>query len=149
MAATRHDVIAIDDASLRDAVTTKAKKRVDSFALGTRANAVLDEANARPIMAHVALAEGQKYPYEMLFRSVMMHLMDAVTNEHVFCRQFFKRDAFGPLFHATLSLLLEQLENYLFGCHDGLALLLMIKVTHAHRRMLKARHISSLDPFLG
>lgn len=99
-------------------------------------------------MVHVALAEGQRYPYEMLFRSVMMHLMDAVTNEHVFCRQFFKRDAFGPLFHATLSLLLEQLENYLFGCYDTLALLLMIKVTHAHRRMLKARHISSMDDFL-
>lgn len=141
-------MIAIDDASLRDAVTTKAKKRVDSFCLGSRANDVLDEANARPIMAHVALAEGQKYSYEMLFRSVMIHLMDAVTNEHVFCRQFFKRDAFGPLFQGTLSLLLEQLENYLFGCHDALALLLMIKVTHAHRRMLKARHIASLDDFL-
>ena len=147
-ATTRHDVIAIDDASLRDAVTTKAKKRVDSFCLGTRANDVLDEANARPIMAHVALAEGQRCHYEMLFRSVMIHLMDAVTNEYVFCRQFFKRDAFGPLFQATLSLLLEQLENYLFGCHDALALLLMIKVTHAHRRMLKARHILSLDDFL-
>jgi len=147
-ATTRHDVIAIDDASLRDAVTTKAKKRVDSFCLGTRANDVLDEAIARPIMAHVALAEGQKYSYEMLFRSVMIHLMDAVTNEHVFCRQFFKRDAFSPLFQGTLSLLLEQLENYLFGCHDGLALLLMIKVTHSQRRMLKARHISSLDDFL-
>jgi hypothetical protein len=148
-ATTRHDVIAIDDASLRDAVTTKAKKRVDSFCLGNRANDVLEDANAaRPIMAHVGLSEGQKYSYEMLFRSVMIHLMDAVTNEHVFCRQFFKRDAFGPLFQATLSLLLEQLENYLFGCHDALALLLMIKVTHAHRRMLKARHISSLDDFL-
>ncbi len=141
-------MIAIDDASLRDAVTTKAKKRVDSFCLGTRANDVLDEANARPILAHVALAEHSKYSYEMLFRSVMIHLMDAVTNEHVFCRQFFKRDAFQPLFQGTLSLLLEQLENYLFGCHDALALLLMIKVTHAHRRMLKARHISSLDEFL-
>jgi hypothetical protein len=147
-ATTRQDVIAIDDASLRDAVTTKAKKRVESFCLGSRANAVLDETNARPIMAHVALAEGRRYPYEMLFRSIMMHLMDAVTNEHVFCRQFFKRDAFQPLFHATLSLLLEQLENYLFACHDALALLLMIKVTHSHRRILKARHISSMDDFL-
>jgi hypothetical protein len=73
--------------------------------------------------------------------------MDAMTNEYVFCRQFFKRDAFGPLFNATLGLLLEQLENYLFACHDALALLLMIKVAHAHKRLLHARHITSLDSF--
>jgi hypothetical protein len=146
--ATRQDVIAIDDAALRDALTSKAKKRVDSFTLGNRANEVLDDASARPILAHVALAEEKLYPYEILFRSIMLHLMDAVTNEYVFCRQFFKRDAFHPLFSATLGLLLEQLENYLFGCHDALALLLMIKITHAHRRILMTRHIDSLDNFL-
>jgi vacuolar protein sorting-associated protein 52 len=146
--ATRQDVIAIDDAALRDALTSKAKKRVDSFTLGNRANEVLDDATARPILAHVALAEDKSYPYEILFRSIMLHLMDAVTNEYVFCRQFFKRDAFQPLFSATLGLLLEQTENYLFGCHDALALLLMIKVTHANRRILHGRHVDSLDPFL-
>lgn len=146
--ATRQDVIAIDDAALRDALTSKAKKRVDSFTLGNRANEVLDDATARPILAHVALAEEKSYPYEILFRSIMLHLMDAVTNEYVFCRQFFKRDAFQPLFSATLSLLLEQTENYLFGCHDALALLLMIKVTHANRRILHGRHVDSLDAFL-
>eukprot|EP00545_Synedropsis_sp_CCMP1620_P000005 CAMPEP_0119008730 /NCGR_PEP_ID=MMETSP1176-20130426/3894_1 /TAXON_ID=265551 /ORGANISM="Synedropsis recta cf, Strain CCMP1620" /LENGTH=773 /DNA_ID=CAMNT_0006961119 /DNA_START=45 /DNA_END=2362 /DNA_ORIENTATION=- len=144
---TRQDVIAIDDASLRDALTSKAKKRIDSFTLGRRADDVLDE-NGRPIQTHVALAEETQYPYELLFRSILLHLMDAVTNEYVFCRQFFKRDAFGPLFNATLGLLLEQLENYLFGCHDALALLLMIKVAHAHKRLLHARHITSLDSFL-
>jgi vacuolar protein sorting-associated protein 52 len=145
---TRQDVIAIDDASLRDVVTTKAKKRIDSFTLGRRASDVLDSATARPILAHVAMSEGKKYPYEMLFRSIMLHLMDAVTNEHIFCRQFFKRDAFSPLFHSTLGLLLEQLENYLFGCHDAISLLLMIKITHAHRRILHSRRIHSLDGFL-
>lgn len=144
--ATRQDVIAIDDAMLRDALTSKAKKRVDSFTLGNRASNVLGE--GRPIMAHVALAEEKKYPYEMIFRSVLMHLMDAVTNEHIFSRQFFKRDAFQPLFRATLGLLLEQLENYLFSCHDTLALLLMIKVVHQHRRLLESRYIESLEPFL-
>lgn len=146
--ATRQDVIAIDDAALRDALTSKTKKRVDSFTLGQRAHDVLDEASSGPILAHVALAESKSYPYEILFRSIMLHLIDAVTNEYVFCRQFFKRDAFSPLFSATLGLLLEQLENYLFGCHDALALLLMIKVTHAHRRILQQRHIDSLDSFL-
>jgi hypothetical protein len=38
------------------------------------------------ILAHVTLAEGKKYPYEVIFKSVMMDLMDAVTNEYVFVR---------------------------------------------------------------
>ena len=158
-------MIAIDDAALRDALTTKAKKRVDVFALGDRANNVLFPSNAdfndrsysrqhsqgqalpQPILAHVALMEKKLYPYECLFRSIIGHLVEAVTNEHVFWRQFFKRDAFGPLFSGTLSDIQEQLENYLFGCHDALALLLMIKVVHQYRRLARQRTIHSLDGF--
>ena len=152
-------------------MTTKAKKRVDVFALGDRANNVLfpsdttaeyenraysrqqqqhtpgGQALPQPILAHVALMEKKLYPYECLFRSIIGHLVEAVTNEHVFCRQFFKRDAFGPLFTSTLSDIQEQLENYLFGCHDALALLLMIKVVHQYRRLARQRTIHSLDGF--
>lgn len=149
-AATRQDVIAIEDALLRDHLTTRAKKRVDVFCLGNRAVDCLDEADHQhPITAHVALAENRRYPYERLFRSLLGHLVDAVTNEHVFCRQFFKRDCFTPLFGGTVSLLLEQLENYLFGCYDALCLLLMIKVTHFYRRLARSRTIHSLDPFFN
>jgi len=147
LAATRQDVIAVEDSLLRDSLTTKAKKRVDLLFLGTRAADCLDEADPRPILAHVALAEGRRYPFERLFRSLLGHLVDAVTNEHVFCRQFFKRDCFTPLFHGTLGVLLEQLENYLFGCYDALCLLLMIKVTHYYRRLTRSRKIASLDNF--
>ena len=147
-AATRQDVIAIEDSLLRDSLTTRAKKRVDLVCLGRRAIDCLDdEADPRPIMAHVALAEGHRYTYERLFRSILGHLVDAVTNEHVFCRQFFKRDCFTPLFHGTLGLLLEQLENYLFTCYDALCLLLMIKVAHFYRRLTRKRKIHSLDSF--
>lgn len=150
-AATRQDVIAIEEAVLRDALTSRAKKRIDVFCLGKRAAECLEDDGEyfAPILAHVALAENVRYPYERLFRSLLGHLVDAVTNEHVFCRQFFKRDAFVPLFHPTLSVLLEQLENYLFGCYDALCLLLMIKVTHFYRRLLRQRKIHSLEAFLN
>ena len=62
VSSSRQDVIAIDDSSLRDVVTTKAKKRVDSFTLGHRASDVLEAATARPILAHVAISEGKKIP---------------------------------------------------------------------------------------
>lgn len=103
-----------------------------------------------PISAHVALAEGQQFPYEVIFKSIMMHLMDAATNEYIFVRQFFKDngpDAFQPIFGRTLNLILEQLENCLFNCYDCLGLLLMIKLTHANRRIMKQRKVDSLDKF--
>ena len=120
-AATRQDVLAVEDAYLRDSITTKAKKRVDVFTLGNRAN-VLNNTHENPIVAHVASSEHKTYPYERLLKSCLQHLVDACTNEYVVCRQFFKRDAFEQLFPPTLQLLLEQLENYLFGCYDALCI---------------------------
>ena len=152
-AATRQDVLAMEDAHMRDTITTKAKKRVDVFTLGDRAQHVLfevdgsDAASSPPILAHVALSERKTYPYERLFKSCIQHLVDAVTNEHVVCRQLFKRDAFPQIFSPTLSLLLEQLENYLFGCHDALCILLMIKITHQFRRLAKIRTVHTMDNF--
>jgi hypothetical protein len=145
-AATRQDVLAVEDAYLRDSITTKAKKRVDVFTLGNRAN-VLNKTHEAPVVAHLAMSEHQTFPYERLLKSCLQHLVDAVTNEYCFTRQFFKRDAFDLLFPPTLQLLLEQLENYLFGCYDGLCILLMIKVTHQFKRSAECRTIYSLNPF--
>lgn len=145
-AATRQDVLAVEDAYLRDSITTRAKKRVDVFTLGNRAN-ILVNTHDPPIAAMVAKSEHQTYPYERLLKSVLQHLVDAVTNEHVVCREFFQRDAFDQLFPPTLQLLLEQVENYLFGCYDALSILLMIKVTHQFRRSAQSRTIIGLDGF--
>lgn len=145
-AASRGDVIAVEDAYLRDSITTKAKKRVNVFTLGNRGD-VLNKTQDAPVVAHVALSEHQTFPYERLLKSCLQHLVNAVTNEFCFTRQFFKRDAFDLLFPPTLQLLLEQLENYLFGCYDGLCILLMIKVTHQFRKSAQSRTIHSLDSF--
>lgn len=163
--ATRADLIAVEEAALRDTFSTKVnmRKRGDAFALGDRAKvldgAITAEAGvyvataSTPINAHLALMNGDKYSYEMIFRSIMSHLVDAATNEYVFGRQFFKEygqdDYWHSIFGKTLSLVLEQLENYLFNCHDAIAILLMIKLTHDYKRMVKARHIEKvMEPFL-
>jgi len=162
--ATRGDVIAVQDSSLRDAFSSKVNmnKRGDAFCLGDRGTILeyrsqncgrfktdSDSLNS-PILAHVALAHGRKFPYEVIFKSIMMHLMDGATNEYIFIRQFFQEngpDTFQPIFGRTLNLILEQLENYLFNCYDCLGLLLMIKLTHANRRIMKQRKVDSLDKF--
>ena len=165
--ATRVDLIAVEEAALRDAFSTKVnmRKRGDAFVLGDRAK-VLDGAigaetggdaatslTSSPINAHLALMNGDKYSYEMIFRSIMSHLIDAATNEYVFARQFFKEygqdDCWHSIFGKTLSLVLEQLENYLFNCHDAIAILLMIKLTHYYKRLVKVRRIDKvMESFL-
>lgn len=166
--ATRVDLIAVEEAALRDTFSTKVnmRKRGDAFVLGDRAK-VLDGAIAAesggdnsmgaaastPINAHLALMNGDKYSYEMIFRSIMSHLIDSATNEYVFARQFFKEygqdDCWHSIFGKTLSLVLEQLENYLFNCHDAIAILLMIKLTHYYKRLVKMRGIDKvMEPFL-
>jgi len=165
--ATRVDLIAVEEAALRDTFSTKVnmRKRGDAFVLGDRSK-VLDGAIAAeagggdsmveastPINAHLSLMNGDKYSYEMIFRSIMSHLIDSATNEYVFSRQFFKEygqdDCWHSIFGKTLSLVLEQLENYLFNCHDAIAILLMIKLTHYYKRMVKARRIDKvMEPFL-
>jgi len=149
--ATRKDVIAVEDSSLRDVWTrVNMSKRGDAFCLGSRWEVLEDSSKDMPILAHVALSEKKKYLYEVIFKSVMMHLMDSVTNEYVFVRKFFQEhgpDAFQGIFGRTLSLILEQLENYLFNCYDCLGLLLMIKLTHANKRIMRERRVDSLDKF--
>ncbi|KAL7451277.1 hypothetical protein ACHAWC_003110 [Mediolabrus comicus] len=152
--ATRVDLIAVEEGALRDAFSTKVnmRKRGDAFVLGDRAK-VLDGTSLPPINAHLASMNGEKYSYEMIFRSIISHLIDAATNEYIFARQFFKEygqnDCWEAIFGKTLSLVLEQLENYLFNCHDAIAILLMIKLTHSFKRTVKARRIEKvMEPFL-
>ena len=75
--------------------------------------------------------QDSRFPYEAIFRSVMKHLMDSATNEYLFGLDFFKDrsfETFNQIFAKTVSLVLENLENHLFNCHDAIGLLLMIKV---------------------
>ena len=147
--ATKADLIAVDDAALKSVFTQKVNfsKRGESFGLAGR-DKILDEIESEPVLLHVAIAEGQRYPYEAILRSISKHLIDAATNEFLFVIDFFKTnssDTFNKIFGRTLSLLLENLENYLLNCYDAVGLLLMIKVTHAMRLIMQRRRIPVLD----
>ncbi|GMH82470.1 hypothetical protein TrST_g12487 [Triparma strigata] len=147
--AGKNDLIAVEEGAVKDMFTSKVNltKRADPFTLGERGK-VLEIADEKPIMVHIAIAEGEKFPYEMLFRSIVKHLMDAATNEYVFTKEFFvtpSRDVFNNIFTKTLSLVLENLENYLFNSHDAIGLLLMIRLTHANRKIMKERGVNVLD----
>ncbi len=148
---SKNDLIAVEEANLKSIFTQKVNftKRYDSFSLGER-DKILDHIESGPILIHVASAESQKYPYEAIVRSIIKHLSDAATNEFLFIIDFFKtntRDTFNKIFGKTLSLILENLENYLFQCHDIVGLLLMIRITHSQRMVMQRRRVPVLDAF--
>jgi len=149
--ATKTNLIAVEEATLKSMFTNKVNlsKRNDSFSLGDREK-IMESIESEPILLHVATAESLKYPYEAILRSIIKHLVDAATNEFLFVIDFFKtnpRDTFNRIFGRTLSLLLENLENYLLNCYDAVGLLLMIKVTHSLRLVMQRRRVPVLDSF--
>lgn len=84
-------VLFVQDAAARSLFSTKSDttKRGDGFNMGDR-DSILDAVEAGPILVHVALAEGNQFPYEAIMRSVFKHLMDSATSEYLFTIEFFK-----------------------------------------------------------
>ncbi|TMW62995.1 hypothetical protein Poli38472_005613 [Pythium oligandrum] len=156
--ATKTDLIAVEEQSLKGIFSSKVNlsKRNDTFSTGDREK-ILEHASSPPLILHVASQENQKLPYEAIFRNVQQHLMNSATSEYLFIIDFFRagreenvlrsRELFLRVFAKTLSLCLENLENYLFTCYDAIGLLLMIRLTHAQRLVMEKRRIPCLDSY--
>lgn len=157
--AARTDVIVVDEQSLKGIFSYRVNlsKRNDTFSV-TEREKILETASAPPLILHVAQQEGLKLSYEAVFRNVQQHLMDSATSEYLFLIEFFKptnqqenvfrsRDLFMRVFAKTLSLCLENMENYLFTCYDAIGLLLMIRLTYAQRLVMEKRRIPCLDAY--
>jgi len=156
--ATKTDLLVVEENSMKNVFTQKIsfnsnKSSVGSetFTLGERAK-MLQKLEAEPILLHVALAESQKFTYDAIMRSVLKHLVDAVSSEYLFAVEFFRTgvsDIIDRIFGKALSALLESIENYLLGCYDALGLLVFVKVQHSLRLIMQRRRIAILDPFFA
>ncbi|CAI5730782.1 unnamed protein product [Hyaloperonospora brassicae] len=157
--ATRTDVIVIDEQALKGMFSSRVNlsKRNDTFSV-TERRKILDMVSTPPLILHVAQQEGVKLPYEAIFRNMQQHLMDSATSEYLFLIEFFKpshqqndafrsRDLFMQVFAKTLSLCLENIENYLVTCYDAIGLLLMIRLTNAQRLAMEKRRMPCLDAY--
>ncbi|RHY28847.1 hypothetical protein DYB32_008264, partial [Aphanomyces invadans] len=155
---TRTDVIAVEEASLKASMFSSRVKPTNAFALGDR-DKIVENAGGPPILVHVAQAEALKCPYEAIFRSTQIHLVNAATSEYLFLVDFFKategsnpvriHELFLRVFAKTLSLGLEQLENYLCTCYDAIGLLLMVRLTLQHQHILEQRRVPVLETYLN
>ncbi|XP_050238842.1 vacuolar protein sorting-associated protein 52 A [Mercurialis annua] len=148
--ATSSDLIGVDTRSsgLFSRVRESLKNRSAVFALGERIN-ILKEIDQPALIPHIAEASSQKYPHEVLFRSLHKLLMDTATSEYLFCHDFFVEESiFYEIFSGPLAVVDEHLNTILPNCYDAIGLMLMIRITHQHQLIMSRRRIPCLDSYL-
>nr|XP_029116071.1 vacuolar protein sorting-associated protein 52 A isoform X2 [Elaeis guineensis] len=124
------------------------KNRSAVFALGERIN-ILKEIDQPALIPHIAEANSQKYPYEVLFRSLHKLLMDTATSEYLFCDDFFGEDSiFYEIFAGPFAVIDEHFNAILPNCYDAIGLMLMIRIIHQHQLIMFRRRIPCLDSYL-
>ncbi|XP_043725106.1 vacuolar protein sorting-associated protein 52 A-like isoform X2 [Telopea speciosissima] len=101
------------------------------------------------LIPHIAEASSQKYPYEVLFRSLHKLLMDTVTSEYLFCDDFFGEESiFYEIFAGPFAVIDEHFNAILLNCHDAIGIMLMIRIIHQHQLIMSRRRIPCLDSYL-
>eukprot|EP00898_Chlorokybus_atmophyticus_P000548 jgi/Chlat1/1494/Chrsp12S02039 len=156
--ASKNDLVGVDESKSGGGVfgvgrggKDALKNRTTVFSLGERA-AILKDMDAAAVVPHMAEAAGQKFPYEVLFRSANKLLMDTATSEYLFCCDFFGLEqgalVFRELFfQGPLAVVEEHLAAVLPHYHDAIGLLLIIRMTHHNQVTMQRRRVPILDPY--
>ncbi|PKA65339.1 hypothetical protein AXF42_Ash005672 [Apostasia shenzhenica] len=124
------------------------KNRSSVFSLGDRIN-ILKEIDQPALIPHIAEANSQKYPYEVLFRSLHKLLIDTATSEYLFCDDFFGEDSiFYEIFAGPFAVIDEHFNAVLPNCYDAIGIMLMIRIVLQHQLIMFRRRIPCLDSYL-
>uniref|UniRef100_A0ACD5WXY6 Uncharacterized protein n=3 Tax=Avena sativa TaxID=4498 RepID=A0ACD5WXY6_AVESA len=124
------------------------KARSSVFALGERIN-VLKDIDQPALIPHIAEAKSQKYPYEVLFRSLQKLLIDTATSEYLFSDDFFGEESlFQDIFAGPIQVVDEYFNAVLLNCYDAIGIMLMIRIMHQHQLIMFRRRIPCLDSYL-
>ncbi|KAJ2715633.1 Vacuolar protein sorting-associated protein 52 [Coemansia spiralis] len=125
--------------------------------------AVLDAADPRAIVLAVAGEEGSRLPFEELFRSFNLALVDNATAEYEFITQFFVspkarqraagadmvRMVFGHIFEPSLCGGEQFLRGHLDTSHDALGVLLCVRIVAQLAGELQRRRVPVLDAYIN
>ncbi|XP_039135375.1 vacuolar protein sorting-associated protein 52 A isoform X2 [Dioscorea cayenensis subsp. rotundata] len=148
--ATSSDLIGVETKSTRLSLGRRESLRNGSavFALGDRIN-ILKEIDQPALILHTAEVNSERYPYEVLFRSLHKLLMDTAASEYLFCGDFFGEESiFYEIFAGPFAVLDEHFNVVLPNCYDALGLMLMIRIVDQHQMVMFKRKIPCLDSYL-
>ncbi|KAG0332721.1 Vacuolar protein sorting-associated protein 52 [Podila horticola] len=138
--------------------TTKAlHQKTNVFAVSTRLD-TLKNHDAGLILIHVANEKNLKYPYETLFRSFNLALIDNASSEYLFLIEYFAKRSqpadieriqtvFTHIFEPTLKLGLANVKEYADSSYDAIGILLCLRINHQLAKELERRKIPTLDKY--
>lgn len=148
--ATSSDLIGIETTSQGLFSTRKEplKNRSSVFVVGERMR-IIKEIEQPALIPHIAEASSQKYPYEVLFRSLHKLLMDTASSEYLFCDDFFGEESiYYEIFAGPFMVIDEHFNTILSNSFDAIGLMLMIRIIHHHQLIMSRRRIPCLDSYL-
>jgi len=152
--AGKWDMVATEEGGMSGFFSSKPdpRKRIDVFALKGRDSILQDPASGK-LETHVEKAASHKVPFEATWKSLQLHLMDTATVEWAFCISFFGESrgpaVFAKVLSKPISSVLEGLENFLFGCQDTVAVLILLHLTQQHQHIMRQRSLDCLDSYFN
>ena len=131
--ASRDDLLGAEESQAKSFFFKPSlKNKATVFSVGLRDEVLTSELEAPIIVPHAGQKTEQKYPYEMLFRSLLYALVDNACREFLFISEFFMLDTnsaqelFNNIFGKTMSLLIKDVETSVCDSYDSISIFLCI-----------------------
>ncbi|KAG0043050.1 Vacuolar protein sorting-associated protein 52 [Gryganskiella cystojenkinii] len=154
----KYDMLCTDESARKGLFgTTKAlSQKTNVFAIGSRLDTLKNQ-DAGLILIHVANEKNLKYPYEALFRSFNLALIDNASSEYLFLIEYFSKRSqpdlesiqavFTQIFEPTLKLGMANVKEYADTSFDAIGILLCLRINHQLAKELERRKIPGLDKY--
>ncbi|OWA52690.1 Vacuolar protein sorting-associated protein 52-like protein [Hypsibius exemplaris] len=150
----KDDLVGTDESSKKSFFTTQPKMKAPVFSLGER-GVILQQAHLEgPVLVeHTASQANQKFPFEVLFRSIQWALVDNASREYLFIIDFFMmsgqaaQDLFTQIWGKTMLVMLKQLEEFVSVSYDSIGLFLCIQIVEKYKETLAKRDVPALQPY--
>lgn len=129
------------------------KNKTTVFSVGLRGDVLTSELEAPIIVPHSQQKTEQKYPFEMLFRSIQYALVDNACREFLFIAEFFILDSntsqelFNNIFGKTLQILIKHVDTYVSDSYDSIAVFLCIHLVQRYQLLCHKRCVAGLDKY--
>jgi len=138
--------------SIRGEVVTQAQEKM-AVKILYRSDIIRRCFDAPLIIPHTALKNNKKYPFEQIFRSINILLLDTVCSEYLFDRQWFAKPLVSnvehnglvqPIFDKVFQVYYENIGNFVSSTYDCLALLICIRINQLLVQQIRIRKLESI-----
>ncbi|KAF9968824.1 Vacuolar protein sorting-associated protein 52 [Actinomortierella ambigua] len=157
-AGDKHDMLCTEESSRKGlfGATKTLQSKTNVFAVGSRMD-TLKNHDAGLILIHVANEKGLTYPYEALFRSFNLALIDNASSEYLFLMEYFSKRSqpdtegiqmvFAHIFEPTLKLGLANVKEYADSSYDAIGILLCLRIIQQLAKELERRKVPTLEKY--